>query len=92
MLLDFGLAKGAAGEMVGADFGSLRKSIYGYTPNYAPLEQMRGAATDPPSDLYSLAATVWSLLTGKVPPDALSRVAHRASTERLDTFRRTAST
>ena len=77
LLLDFGLAKGVAGQMSTADVGSRGKSIYGYTPNYAPLEQMRGAGTDPRSDLYSLAATLWTLLTGLVPPDALSRVAEK---------------
>jgi serine/threonine-protein kinase len=77
LLLDFGLAKGVAGQMSTADVDSHRKSIYGYTPNYAPLEQMRGVGTDPRSDLYSLAATLWTLLTGQVPPDALSRVAEK---------------
>jgi len=60
-----------------ADVDSHGKSIYGYTPNYAPLEQIRGRGTDPRSDLYSLAATLWTLLTGQVPPDALSRVAEK---------------
>lgn len=77
LLLDFGLAKGAAGQMSTADVDSHGKSIYGYTPNYAPLEQIRGAGTDPRSDLYSLSATLWTLLTGQVPPDALSRVAEK---------------
>ncbi|MDX6558350.1 MAG: serine/threonine protein kinase, bacterial [Blastocatellia bacterium] len=77
LLLDFGLAKGTAGQMSTADVDSRGKSIYGYTPNYAPLEQMRGGGTDPRSDLYSLAATMWTLLTGQIPPDALSRVAEK---------------
>ncbi len=77
LLLDFGLAKGVAGQMSTADVDSHEKSIYGYTPNYAPLEQIRGRGTDPRSDLYSLAATLWTLLTGQVPPDALSRVAEK---------------
>ncbi|HSP63507.1 MAG TPA: bifunctional serine/threonine-protein kinase/formylglycine-generating enzyme family protein [Pyrinomonadaceae bacterium] len=77
LLLDFGLAKGVAGQMSTADVDSHGKSIYGYTPNYAPLEQIRGRGTDPRSDLYSLAATMWTLLTGEVPPDALSRVAEK---------------
>ena len=77
LLLDFGLAKGVAGQMSTADVDSHGKSIYGYTPNYAPLEQIRGRGTDPRSDLYSLAATTWTLLTGEVPPDALSRVAEK---------------
>ena len=77
LLLDFGLAKGAAGQMSTADADSGVKSIYGYTPNYAPVEQIRGAGTDPRSDLYSLAATLWTLLTGKVPPDAFTRMAEK---------------
>jgi formylglycine-generating enzyme required for sulfatase activity len=77
LLLDFGLAKGVAGQMSTADVDSHGKSVYGYTPNYAPLEQIRGAGTDPRSDLYSLAATLWTLLTGQVPPDALSRIAEK---------------
>lgn len=77
LLLDFGLAKGFAGQMSTAEAESHGKSVYGYTPHYAPLEQIRGAGTDPRSDLYSLAATLWTLLTSKVPPDALSRVAEK---------------
>jgi formylglycine-generating enzyme required for sulfatase activity len=77
LLLDFGLAKGAAGQMSTADAESHGKSIYGYTPNYAPIEQIRGAGTDPRSDLYSLAATLWTLLTGQAPADALSRLAEK---------------
>lgn len=72
VLLDFGLAKGAPPE---ASLTDSSVSIFGYTPVYAPLEQMKGAGTDPRSDLYSLAATVYHLLTGSPPPDALTRVA-----------------
>jgi serine/threonine protein kinase len=70
ILLDFGLAKGSAAGMSQA---SATGSIFGYTPTYAPLEQVHGAGTDPRSDLYSLAATVYHLLTGTKPPDALAR-------------------
>ena len=77
LLLDFGLAKGIAGQMSTAEVDSHGRSIYGFTPNYAPLEQIRNAGTDPRSDLYSLAATLWTLLTGIVPPDALSRVGEK---------------
>ena len=76
LLLDFGLAKGSAGQMSTADV-SKDKSLYGYTLNYAPIEQIRGAGTDPQSDLYSLGATLWTLLTGRVPPDAITRIAER---------------
>jgi serine/threonine protein kinase len=50
-------------------------SIYGYTPNYAPLEQIQGKGTDPRSDIYALGATLFHLLTNLKPPDALSRAA-----------------
>src|SRR5205085_7373449 len=71
VLLDFGLAKGSAGQMTRA--GS--KSVLAYSPNYSPLEQIQGAGTDERSDLYSLAATLYHLLTGTKPSDALSRAA-----------------
>ena len=70
ILLDFGLAKGTAGEMSKvAGTGS----VLGYTPTYAPLEQIHSTGTDPRSDLYSLAATLYHLITGATPPDALAR-------------------
>ena len=70
VLLDFGLAKGSAGQM---SVVTTSASIFGYTPNYAPLEQVQGLGTDARSDIYSLAATLYHLLTNVKPPDALSR-------------------
>lgn len=70
VLLDFGLAKGSGGQM---SVVTTSASIFGYTPNYAPLEQVQGLGTDPRSDIYSLAATLYHLLTNVKPPDALSR-------------------
>src|SRR5436309_3463523 len=52
VLLDFGLAKGAAGQL---SVVTTSASIFGYTPNYAPLEQVQGMGTDPRSDIYALA-------------------------------------
>src|ERR1700704_1857150 len=72
ILLDFGLAKGQTG---GVSVVTTSASIYGYTPNYAPLEQIQGLGTDPRSDLYALAATLYHLVTGIKPPDALTRAA-----------------
>jgi serine/threonine protein kinase len=72
ILLDFGLAKGQAGELSRATSSA---SIFGYTPNYAPLEQVQGLGTDPRSDIYALAATLYHLLTSVKPPDALTRAA-----------------
>ncbi|HJQ23333.1 MAG TPA: protein kinase [Blastocatellia bacterium] len=70
VLLDFGLAKGKAIEMT---WGETTSSIFGYTPSYAPLEQIQGSGTDARSDIYSLAATLYHLLTGQKPVDALTR-------------------
>ena len=74
ILLDFGLAKGAADEMSQMD-ESMVNSLPGYTRHYAPLEQILGTGTDPRSDLYALAATIYRLITGHLPPDALTRAA-----------------
>ncbi|HEU4930809.1 MAG TPA: protein kinase [Pyrinomonadaceae bacterium] len=72
ILLDFGLAKGQAGDISRVTTSA---SIFGYTPNYAPLEQIQGLGTDSRSDLYSLGATLYHLLTNVKPPDALTRAA-----------------
>jgi Serine/threonine protein kinase len=69
VLLDFGLAKGSAGHMTRTE----NKSLLGFSLNYSPLEQMQGTGTDERSDLYSLGATLYHLLTGVRPPDALLR-------------------
>lgn len=70
ILLDFGLAKGNPTD---AGHQTAAKSIFGYSRNYASLEQIQGTGTDPRSDLYSLAATLYHLLTGAAPEDALTR-------------------
>ena len=70
ILLDFGLAKGNPTD---ASHLTNAKSIFGYSRNYASLEQMQGTGTDPRSDLYSLAATIYHLVTGNPPVDALTR-------------------
>jgi serine/threonine protein kinase len=44
----------------------------GVMPGYAPQEQYGEARTDARSDLYSAAATLYALLTGQRPPDALA--------------------
>ncbi|MDQ2747137.1 MAG: protein kinase [Acidobacteriota bacterium] len=69
VLLDFGLSKNSAGETRATTTGS----IVGYTPHYAPMEQIRGTGTDARSDIYSLSATLYQIMTGTIPPDALTR-------------------
>ncbi len=69
ILLDFGLSKGSVAELTQA----AGLSVAGFTPHFAPLEQIRGSGTNPRSDLYSIAATLYLLLTGQTPPDALER-------------------
>jgi len=70
VLLDFGLAKGRAGLMPNP---AESLSVQGYTPHYAALEQIQGERSGVRSDLYSLAATLYHLLIGEAPPDALKR-------------------
>ena len=75
VLLDFGLSKSSTGQTnlaSGVHSGSTG-SVVGYTPHYAPMEQIRGIGTSPKSDLYSLSATLYQLMTNVVPVDALSR-------------------
>jgi WD40 repeat protein/tRNA A-37 threonylcarbamoyl transferase component Bud32 len=76
ILLDFGLARGGMTVAYTPDSdGSDQRKIYGFTPPYAPIEQMRDGEPDARSDLYSLAATVYHLLTATLPPDAMTRMA-----------------
>jgi hypothetical protein len=70
ILLDFGLAKGVTTQQ-----SQVSQSIRGYTPNYASLEQIRGTGTDSRSDIYSIGATLYHLLTGEMPLDAMTRIA-----------------
>lgn len=70
VLLDFGLAKGNPTD---APHQTAAKSIFGFSRSYASLEQIQGAGTEPRSDLYSLSATLYHLLTGIPPADALTR-------------------
>jgi len=87
-LTDFGLAKAEASDhgqtMTGAVLG---------TPDFMPPEQRRDAAdVDHRSDLWSLAATVYQMVTGRSPriirindiPTALQEVLGKALEDRKD--------
>ena len=77
-LLDFGLAKSQQAGVTPAEMGH---SIFGYSPRYAPLEQIQDLGTTPQSDIYALGATLYHLLTGVRPPDALARATALVSSQ-----------
>jgi serine/threonine protein kinase len=69
ILLDFGLAKLETIDE------QEERSIFGYSRTYSPLEQIEGTGTDSRSDIFSLAATCYHLLTSHPPTTALKRAA-----------------
>lgn len=73
-LVDFGIAKiGGAGEKTAT-------GAQGVTPGFSPPEQyLSSGGTDVRSDIYSLGATLYFMLTAKVPPDATARLQHEMS-------------
>jgi serine/threonine protein kinase len=77
-LLDFGLAKAQTTDVSGSNSST---SIFGYTRRYSPLEQIQDQGTTPQSDIYALGATLYHLLTGIKPPDALARAAARVNSK-----------
>jgi formylglycine-generating enzyme required for sulfatase activity len=70
MLLDFGLAK-----------SSTNVSVRAYTLIYAAPEQITGHGTVPTSDIYSVGATLYHLLSGQEPVDATTRAITKVSGE-----------
>jgi serine/threonine-protein kinase len=71
-LVDFGMAK-----RLDASNPATLLHAQGLTPVYASPEQwglIEGLHTDPRSDIYSLAATLYHLLTGRTPVSALKRL------------------
>ena len=65
VLVDFGIAK----EFVEDKTTNV---IRHGSPGYAAPEQY-GGGTNPQTDLYGLAATLYTMLTGVIPPDAITR-------------------
>jgi serine/threonine protein kinase len=66
ILVDFGSAK----EYVADD---ITTALRHRSPGYAALEQY-GSGTTPRTDIYGLGATFYTLLTGIIPVDAVTRV------------------
>ena len=69
VLVDFGLAKEYVEDRT-------TNAVRPATPGYAAPEQY-GGGTTPRADIYSLGATLYTLLTGQVPPHALRRAIRR---------------
>jgi eukaryotic-like serine/threonine-protein kinase len=72
MLVDFGIAKAVTSDQATAT------ALHGYTPGYAPPEQYGEGHTGPAADQYALAATIYNLLSGQKPSDAIQRVLGQA--------------
>jgi hypothetical protein len=66
VLVDFGLAR----LMEGPTTTTGAKAM---TPGYSPPEQYGASRTDSRTDIYALAATLYTLLTGAMPEDGLER-------------------
>lgn len=67
----------ARGDLLVCDFNYVVEQpmrAAGYTLPYAPPEQIRGQEVGPATDLYGLAATLYTLLTATQPPSAFERV------------------
>jgi len=72
------------GRIILLDFGAARwsnlgdpghpKSIVAYTPEYAPLELLRGDEIGPETDIFEVGVLAYELLTGYRPPDVLERL------------------
>ncbi len=68
VLVDFGIAK------TGDASQETQTGAWGYTPGFAPPEQVSGLRTGAYSDQFSLAATFYYLLTAKPPTDSAQRM------------------
>lgn len=79
ILVDFGLAK-----IVEAG-GTTTTGAKAMTPGFSPPEQYGTGRTDPRTDVYSLGATLYAVLTATVPEDSLERAMGR---EKLTPIRR----
>ena len=76
-LIDFGIARTSSD---GERTSTFLKGTG--TSGFSPIEQYGGhQSTDHRSDIYSLGATIYQLVTGQVPPDAVSRISQGAQVQ-----------
>jgi serine/threonine protein kinase len=80
ILVDFGIAKALPSDQV------TETAVHGYTPGFAPPEQYGGMRTSAQSDQYALAATLYTLLAGQKPADAIQRALDQAVLTPLATY------
>lgn len=67
-LVDFGLVKYYDPQL------RTTRGARAVTPGYSPPEQYGQAITDARTDIYALAATIYSLLTNLEPPESVARL------------------
>jgi serine/threonine protein kinase len=79
VLVDFGLAKFML------DSQSTTTGARAMTPGFSPPEQYGAARTDARTDIYSLGATLYVALAGRLPEDALARATGNAVLTNLRT-------
>jgi len=81
-LLDFGIAKhvpvSASQETLATLAGATLPGVFLGTPRYASPEQFRGRPVDARSDLFSMGAILFEMLTGQVPfpGESFGEIAH----------------
>ena len=84
MLVDFGTSKVVYEEAKpGAE---TLMGVRGITPGFAAPEQYGLAPTDPRCDVYSTGATLYTLLTGHAPADALLRLTDKLALPAIRQF------
>jgi serine/threonine-protein kinase len=70
VLVDFGIAKVYDSQL------ATTAGARAVTPGYSPPEQYGRGITDARTDVYALGATLYSLLTGVVPPESVDLLAN----------------
>jgi serine/threonine-protein kinase len=68
ILVDFGLVKFYDPKL------RTTSGARAVTPGYSPPEQYGQMGTDIRADVYALAATLYTLVTGEIPPESITRV------------------